>query len=95
MRCPNCGTLVRDDLDVCPACHAILTARRHTAPDDVRVRSAEVPAAAPDDVRSRSAEALAAAPDDVRARGLSLTLGRFRGVGPVFLSLSLIAFSKA
>jgi RNA polymerase subunit RPABC4/transcription elongation factor Spt4 len=24
VRCPNCGTLVKDGLDVCPACHAYL-----------------------------------------------------------------------
>ena len=34
MKCPSCGTLVQDGLDVCPACHASLVAM-HTevAPD--------------------------------------------------------------
>ncbi|MDO4797285.1 MAG: zinc ribbon domain-containing protein [Coriobacteriales bacterium] len=35
MRCPNCGTLVRDGAGVCPACHATLEATAAHAPGEV------------------------------------------------------------
>ncbi len=35
MRCPNCGTLVRDGVGVCPACHATLEVSTASAPGEV------------------------------------------------------------
>lgn len=35
MRCPSCGTLVDDGLDLCPACHAALGSDPHHTQNDV------------------------------------------------------------
>ncbi len=35
VRCPNCGTLVKDGLDVCPACHAYLGDTLNQSTSDV------------------------------------------------------------